>query len=155
MSKTAIIVDIDEVCSKTNEKYLMNLHADEVAKDDFSWFGKLVDNFEPSDFSLILVNLLARHHRIIFITSRNEKTREKTVEWINRHYIFRKYYPFKLYCRDMEDLRGAVEVKLDLYKKHVEGKYNVILALDDKIGICELWKSLGITSAHIMLKEEN
>ena len=151
--KTCILFDIDDVCSYTNEKELMKKHSEDVANNDYFWFSQYVDTFEPSKFSVLMINMFAAFHKIIFITARNEGTRAKTIKWIEKHYTFKKYHPYDLLCRGINDFSDDVTLKKHLYEKYIKGKYKVLFAFEDKYRICNLYKSLGITSLQVRLKE--
>jgi hypothetical protein len=151
--RTCILFDIDGVCSYTNEKELTKQYSEDIAKNDYSWFLKYIEHFKPSQFSILMINMFAEFHKIIFITARNEGTREKTIKWIEKYYTFKKYHPYKLLCRGLYDFSDDVTLKRKLYEKYIKGKYKVLFAFEDKYRICNLYKSLGITSLQVRLKD--
>jgi len=149
--KTGIIFDIDEVCSITFEKELMKEHAQEILVDDYTWFLPLIKTFKASKSSIALINAMSIQHKIIFVTSRNERTRSKTINWINNNYIFPENNTYLLYCREMTDLRSAYLVKKDLYLDHIKDKFDIIFALDDLKRVCKVWQDLDIDSYQVRL----
>lgn len=49
-----------------------------------------------------------------------------------------------LYMRDNTDHRKAEVVKKEIYDKHIKGKYDVVLAIDDDPDVCRMWKNEGL-----------
>jgi predicted kinase len=89
-----------------------------------------------------LVNLYHKNdHSIILVSGRDEEAREKTFEWLLKYRV-----PYeRLLMRPAGDSRGDVLVKKGIYDEYIKGKYNVILAVDDRKKVCRMWKEdLGI-----------
>lgn len=78
---------------------------------------------------------------LIFITSgRDEECREETEEWLLANHV-----PFdKLLMRPNKDGRKDATVKMELFDKHIRGKYNVRFAVDDREQVVNMWRSIGI-----------
>lgn len=78
---------------------------------------------------------------IILFTGRSEKDKEPTEEWLNLHEI-----PYNLLrMRRSHDMRNDAVVKREMYEENVRGKYYVHFVMDDRLGVCKLWHSLGLT----------
>lgn len=78
------------------------------------------------------------------MSGREETCRAETENWLVDKGSF-TYDSFKLYMRPAGDRRKDYIVKRELYEKHVLGKYNVYLVLDDRSSVVLLWRSLGLT----------
>lgn len=78
--------------------------------------------------------------KIFHITGRNDKYRSITRDWINLHRVPSDM----LLMRKYGDWRSDVDVKTELYRKHIAGKYNVLFALEDRDKVVEMWRNLGV-----------
>lgn len=81
-------------------------------------------------------------YKIIFCSGRISKYRDATVRFIN------KYLPdieYTLFMRNDGDKRKDSIVKEEIFQKEINGKYNVVVVLDDRDQVVELWrKQLGL-----------
>lgn len=98
------------------------------------------------DFTKDTVNRAVRmvlHHSnttIFLLTGRQEKDKEQTELWLNTHDI--PYY--HLYMRQTDDQRSDYIIKKEMYHEHIRGKYNILMAIDDRLQVCRLWHELGL-----------
>ncbi len=77
---------------------------------------------------------------IILLSGRKEQCRAQTLSWLRIHGI-----PFDaLFMRKDDDNRKDVLVKEDIYREHIQGKYNVLMVIDDRLQVCRLWHRLGL-----------
>lgn len=136
--KTAYIWDIDGVLANSE---LRDQFQDEVARGDFSWFQARLPSFACMPWAVQMVQALSHYHTIIFLTARDERYRLLTVGWIERNVGIKNY---KLIMRHKAG--DDTTIKKELYHDKIEGKYNVLAAIDDKHDICTMWRSLGITA---------
>lgn len=97
-------------------------------------------------FHLLKLLQAAGRYQVIFMSGRKEQCRAKTVKWIDEHMFFVPGFgPSLVLMRADDDNRPDVEVKRDLYRKHIEGHYEVAYVLDDRNSVVEMWRSLGLT----------
>lgn len=83
---------------------------------------------------------LNQGYNIIFLSGREKKFENETRQWlINNNLWFEK-----LYMRETDDTRNDTIVKEELYRAHIEGKYNVFFVLDDRNRVVDLWRRLGL-----------
>lgn len=83
---------------------------------------------------------------LVFVVSgRDEICREKTEYWLAKHDIS---YDF-LFMRPEGDTRKDTVVKEEIYKKYIEGKYNVIAVFDDRKSVVQTWRELGLTCLQV------
>lgn len=81
---------------------------------------------------------------VIFLSGRGNECREKTIQWIKDHIqIMDKEYI--LYMRKEKDNRKDCIVKQELFDAHIKGKYYIDFVLDDRLQVCRLWYSMGLT----------
>jgi predicted kinase len=89
-----------------------------------------------------VVKLYAQSGRhIIFCSGRIEKYREPTIRFIGKHLPGLEY---ELFMRKDGDKRKDAIVKNELYRNHIEGKFNVLFVLDDRDQVVEEWRRIGI-----------
>lgn len=79
-------------------------------------------------------------HNIIFMSGRDESARAKTEKWL----FDRGWDDCPLYMRPAGDYRKDFIVKLELFNKHIRGKFNVAFCLDDRDQVVKLWRDLGL-----------
>jgi predicted kinase len=87
-----------------------------------------------------------RIHRIFLVSGRSEQFRPQTERWLQKHGL--GGYD-ALYMRPDGDARKDALVKRELYKQHIQGKYNIRFILDDRNQMVEMWRSLGLTCLQV------
>ena len=66
--------------------------------------------------------------------------RRLTEEWMKQHEV-----PYDLFLmRSEKDMRKDSIVKEEIYRAHLEGKYDIEVVLDDRNDVVDLWRSLGL-----------
>ena len=85
-------------------------------------------------------------HRKIFVTGREEKYRDMTVEWLYNADIGIWH---RLLMRPTGDKRNDTIIKREIYEREIAGKFNVEYCLDDRDRIVALWRSLGLTCLQV------
>jgi predicted kinase len=87
---------------------------------------------------------------VIFVSGRNERCRAATESWLEAiGWVVGDGLNY-LFMRDDYDTRKDPIVKLDLFNKHVRGKFNVKFVLDDRDQVVEMWrKTLGLTCLQV------
>lgn len=109
--------------------------------------------------------------KVLFVTARPEKCRPQTEAWISNHNMACVLQRKKLFMRPdflpihlkmgkptqgiieneknhlvrKPDHRPAHEVKREIYKKEIAGKYDVLFVLEDDERCAEMYRSLGLT----------
>lgn len=156
--QNAIIVDLDGTISDyTHRKHWIPTPAGSKRTDiigsndiDRHWerFHTEAINDKPiTEIVSILkwMRIASPNNAILLATGRSDKHRSITRDWISLHRV-----PYNhLYMRKHGDWRRDIEVKLDMYKKHIEPNYNVLFALEDRDSVCELWRGLGIRTLQV------
>ena len=80
-------------------------------------------------------------HKIIVMSGRTDDGKEKTESWLKKYGV--NYAA--LHMRKTGDMRKDTIVKEEMYRAHLDGKYNVIAVFDDRKSVVEMWRSLGLT----------
>lgn len=82
--------------------------------------------------------------RILF-SGRMDEFENVTREWLDKNGI---NYTF-LFMRKSGDIRPDYVIKEELYREHIEDKYNVLFVLDDRDQVVKLWRELGLTCLQV------
>lgn len=88
-----------------------------------------------------LVKSLIHTCLVIFVSGRKTECREATKDWLGEHVGYRE----PLFMRSDGDDRDDRIVKEEIYRREIEGKYNVRFVLDDRDRVVRMWRSLGLT----------
>jgi hypothetical protein len=80
-------------------------------------------------------------HVFIIVSGRGEECREVTEGWLRKHGI--EYD--SLYMRSLDDRREDTIVKEEIYNYHIMHQYDVQGVFDDRLRVCRMWHSLGLT----------
>lgn len=95
-------------------------------------------------------------HTVIFLSGRESKYREPTLEFLNR--VSEKFglsSDIKLYMRESGDNRSDDIIKAELYEKHIKDKYKVVAVFDDRPRVVRLWRSMGLFVFDCNYREED
>jgi predicted kinase len=84
-------------------------------------------------------------NKIIYLSGREDSSREKTAEWLNRN----SCPPGPLFMRKSGDHRKDSIVKYELFDKHIRGKYNVLFVLDDRPQVLRMWRAMGVFTLQV------
>ncbi len=99
-------------------------------------------------------------YKIIFCSGREDKYEAQTRTFIETYCTIdnfdtprdRDWIPitkpieYKLYMRKSNDFRKDAIIKEEIFESKIRDKYNVLLVLDDRTQVCELWRDkLGLT----------
>ena len=129
----AVIVDVDGTVA------LMR------GRGPFEW--DRVGEDRPNQPIIELVRLLcADRYRIVFLSGRDGSCREATWRWLLEH---TGRGPLMLFMREAGDVRRDEIVKLELFDRHVRGRYDVRLVLDDRDRVVKMWRALGLTCLQV------
>lgn len=76
---------------------------------------------------------------VVLVSGRQEKDRGVTERWLRRHGVEHD----GLHLRATGDTRNDAVVKRELYEQHLRGRVNVVLVIDDRQRVVDMWRSLG------------
>lgn len=82
-------------------------------------------------------------HKILFVSGREDKFRDKTILWLKRNFLHNLFYD--LHMRKTGDNRNDAIVKREIFMEHINGKYYIDFVLDDRNRVVDMWrKDLGL-----------
>ena len=138
----AVIVDIDGTLANPEHR----LHHIGGATKNWQAFLDACPHDTPYPNIIALVQVLhnAGYH-IIYLTGRNERYRAATATWLLTH----KCPAAPIYMRPDQDFRSDVIVKHEIYEKQIRGSYEVLIVLEDREKVVEMWRSLGLTCLQV------
>jgi predicted kinase len=109
----------------------------------------------------VIETILAHHNagrQIVFCSGREDKYRPETIRFIEKYCksicthgdcdlvgFDQGVIPYKLFMRKTDDFRKDAIIKEEIFQNEIEGKYNVLMVLDDRNSVCEFWRSIGLT----------
>lgn len=129
MLPKAIMCDIDGTLA----------HGIMVTRKPYEWHKVDTDSYDDA-----IGTLIGLYHReaytIILMSGRDSSCRELTEDWLKRHGVRYDH----LYMRAQGDNRPDNEIKAELYRAHIEGKYHVEFVLDDRNRVVKTWRDLGL-----------
>lgn len=125
----AIIVDIDNTLTSS-----MN------GRSPYDWMLVKQDSTREAVVNTARIYQKAGY-KIIILSGRDAVCKNLTEEWLQENSI-----PFDaLFMRDKDDCRKDSVVKEELFYKNVFNKWYIEFVLDDRLSVCRLWHSLGLT----------
>ena len=90
--------------------------------------------------------------KIIFCSGREDKYKPETIRFIEKHCLVMGalgggpfVIDYKLCMRKTDDFRKDAIIKEEIYQNEIEGKYNVLLILDDRDQVVNFWREKGLT----------
>lgn len=127
-----ILVDIDGTLAHMKDR------------SPFDWKRVGEDSVDEAVKGIVTVyadrNLEYDEAEVILCSGRDSICRPETEAWLASNGI-----PYnKLLMRPQGDTRKDTIVKEELYKEHIEGKYNVLFVLDDRFSVVSKWRQLGL-----------
>ncbi len=136
--KNAVIFDLDGTLALIDErrKVLNN-----KPKNWEAFFDNMI-NDEPNIPIVEVYNALAATHKfsMLIVSGRPEKYFEESKRWLyNNNIIFDA-----LYMRKNNDRRDDSLVKKDILDEILSSGFNVILSVDDRTSVVNMWRKNGI-----------
>lgn len=125
-----VIVDIDGTIAHMNGR-----------RGPFDWHRVGVDDVDWTMLELLhAIKDSPLKPKVFMVSGRDEECRGETIEWMNAAGV-----PYdELLMRPKGDYRKDKVVKKEIYENHIAGKYNVMLVLDDRKQVVDMWRSLGL-----------
>lgn len=83
--------------------------------------------------------------KAIIFSGRNGDSEPETREWLENNDIRFD----ELHMREPGDIRKDSIIKEEMFDKFIRGKYNVIMIVDDRKQVVEMWRKLGLTCVQV------
>lgn len=141
LDKQFIVCDIDG----TLANIMHRVHLVQGKSRNYDMFHQLINQDKPEFETIAMVNALHEAgHTIIFASGRPEETRGATEEWLQTH-VGEWTSETHMFMRKDGDKRSDVEVKTEMLTKF-QAIYGMkpTIAIDDRLGVCQLWHENGI-----------
>ena len=138
----AIIVDLDGTLC--NIKHRLHWRVVEHDHDEFN--KRLVDD-EPYFHILEMVLMYEKMlgYQILFVTCRNAKYRNPTIDWLRHNMI----EPKLLFMRPENSREGDASLKKRIYNKMIRHRWDVKFVLEDRTRVVEMWRDLGLVCLQV------
>lgn len=89
-------------------------------------------------------------NKIVFVSGRTDRVRQKTVRWLQRQCLVNGHYDERnLYMRHDGDHRPDYQVKRELLDRIRADGYEPIMAFDDCDQVVKMWREAGIPCAQV------
>ena len=86
-------------------------------------------------------------HEIIFLTGREERYRDPSVRFIEKH--LGADFPYELIMRPDNDMRKDSIIKRELLELFILPRFYVDFVLDDRNQVVDMWRGLGFTCLQV------
>ncbi len=154
MMKKAIIVDLDGcLCDFDHRAHLYPAYSSANTAEMYKAFNEACDSDPINDTVHNLIIDAVRGDgeitdswettQVIFLTARPDTYEDRTANWLEAN-LNSQIDDYILLMREEGDMSRSVDVKREIYEKHIKPYYEVMFAIDDQDSIIELWQSLGI-----------
>lgn len=126
---TCIVIDVDGTLA------LMG------ARNPFDWKNVDKDTVNMPVADLVrMYRYAAPEDKILIVSGRDGSCADLTKGWLSLNGI-----PFdEFYMRPEGDSRKDAIIKEEIYRNHIENRYNVRFVLDDRDQVVKMWRGLGI-----------
>lgn len=146
VTKSVVIVDIDGTIADVRHRLH---HIKGPKKKNWKAFFEAMDRDTPLKPMIRQVHSLEKEHDIIIVTGRPEHYRARTARWLKKHGI--RY--MRLFMRPSGDHRPDYTVKSEVLREFKKGQ--IVLAIDDRGPVCDMWEKNGIHCIRVESDEEN
>lgn len=89
-----------------------------------------------------LVKIMSQHHKVIFVSGRDDSCARDTAMWLEKNISFAKAWNTTLHMRDEWDNRSDAIVKYEIAQKLNE-VYNIRYIFDDRNRVISMWREAG------------
>ena len=139
--KRIVIVDIDGTISKVGDRlqYLL-----QTPKNWDAFYNDVFDDEPIIEMCDLVYNLYLQGYKIVFCTGRRESCRQKTIDWMNKHFEPEIAKFSKLLMRPNKDHRHDTEVKPELILNYGIKLDEIAFVLEDRDSMVKKWRELGL-----------
>lgn len=130
----AVLFDVDGTLALRDE-------ADPNVRKFYDWDRVGEDLPNPAVIELARMVAASADYVLIVISGRDEVCRWQTEMWLSAQTVEFA----ELFMRKHKDNRPDSVVKEELYREHIEGRYDVVWICDDRDQVVKMWRGLGLT----------
>lgn len=130
----AVLFDVDGTLALRDE-------TDPNVRHFAAWDRVGEDLPNPAVIELARLVAESRRYRLIVMSGRDEVCRWQTEMWLAAQGVAFD----ELHMRPRKDNRADFEVKEEMFRKHIDGRYDVAFIVDDRRQVVEMWRRLGLT----------
>lgn len=138
-----LIIDLDGTLCNVDHRR----HHVECLPRDQNWdafFNGIGDDL-PNEWCRELVFSTSKKFKIVFVTGRWEKYRQVTETWLMFHMNgMRPHHDYELFMRPSDDARKDHLVKLAIFTKAIQPRYDVLFCVDDRASVVAMWRAAGL-----------
>ena len=144
--KPIVIVDIDGTIADVRHRlhYIKG-----PRKKNWKAFFEGMDCDTPIEAMIRRVQKLKKDNDIIIVTGRPEHYRKRTEKWLKQQGV--RYS--RLFMRPNGDHRPDYTVKEEVLHEYAKGR--IVLAIDDRGPVCDMYEKHGIRCVQVDSGEEN
>lgn len=132
----AVIVDIDGTLASNTWR----LHHIRDGRKDWKRFFAEMDRDAPVGPLVDLVRWLAHEVEIVVMSGRPADHEGTIRRWLAEHQVVYD----QLHLRPAGDYRPDTVVKRELYRDRVAADWDVVLAIDDREQVIDMWRAEGL-----------
>ena len=136
--RKVIMVDLEDTLTDTSHRIKVKEFADLNI-----WNSQLVDDPIRMKIAEVVASLSVGFD-VVISTAKPMKYRDIAIEWMKKNLPFNIQ---RVMFRQQGDMRNSPELKMEHYRK-VSQDQEVILAIDDRKDVCDMYESMGIPAFH-------
>jgi predicted kinase len=130
---SAIIVDIDGTLALFDGK-----------RGPYDWEKLWNDDCDPT-VALLVREARLRGDAVLLVSGRDGAFHDPTAAWLKENEV--EYD--ELWMRFASDNRPDRVVKDEIYRTHIEGRYNISYVIDDRDSVVALWRGKGLKTLQV------
>jgi predicted kinase len=114
-------------------------------RSPFDWHKVSVDKYNQV-LMITLESLWRAGYKIVIMSGRDSVCRDETIDWIETWYDINDINvpQYELHMRKENDMRKDSIIKLELFKEHIDGVYEIETVFDDRPSVIrDVWMELG------------
>lgn len=133
-----VVFDIDGTLAKIDHRLH---HIQKKPKDWVSFDSGILEDEVNEPVESVLFAMYRSRHTILLASGRNERSRQRTEEWLDAHGL--NLYD-KLYMRPANDYRCDSIVKKEILDQIIVDYGKPDMAFDDRPRVVNMWRENGI-----------
>lgn len=143
-SGRTVIVDIDGTIANGDHRVHYIQPKEKGEKKDWGRYFSLLHDDKPHlDIIWMVKTLHAAGCKIVICSGREDRTRDKTVIWLDEVAGLAGIYE-KLYMRPLNDYRNDAIIKKELLDQIRADGYDPFLVIDDRDRVVAMWRDEGL-----------